>query len=252
MARRSLLMALPATLAGALIVTVIPRCQSAPSDSTTQPASRPASTTAQADANDWPQTLDQAVTKLLADLGDEDKALLRALPQEDMICFHHGWGTGIRNSFGLWRGNVDLLKSCTENQQRITGRAPSQPPDAHVVLHPDNASMVIIEAVWLALRESPASTAPAGKILRICQYGGEVNGRCERYRIKDEDFLTVRSAMVKLKSFPDLSARSVQVIADPKARSVLTIDLLRQVIAAGCRNVQLVRTETEPTTRGRP
>jgi hypothetical protein len=82
---------------------------------------------------DWPQTVDAAATRILATMKDADKQRVRATKKEDLIRFHHGWGTGIRNDFGLWAGNKDLMADC------------------HAA-HPDDASMVIIEAVWRRLQ----------------------------------------------------------------------------------------------------
>jgi len=61
---------------------------------------------------------------------DKDKEIIKNAPKEDLIRFHHAWGTGMRNEFGLWGGNKELLASCGSTD-----------------MHPDDASMVIIEAV---------------------------------------------------------------------------------------------------------
>jgi hypothetical protein len=82
----------------------------------------------------WPKTVDEAVTRIVSQLSEEDKKIVRDTPKEDLIQFHHGWGTGIRNSFGLWRGNRALMEDCKAK-------------------HPDSASMVIIRAVWDRLQE---------------------------------------------------------------------------------------------------
>jgi hypothetical protein len=81
----------------------------------------------------WPATLDEAVNQIVSQLSDEDKARVRKTQRDDLIMFHLGWGTGIRNAFGLWRGNKALLESCGGG-------------------HPDDASMRIIEAVWERLQ----------------------------------------------------------------------------------------------------
>ncbi|OLP20086.1 hypothetical protein BST81_02280 [Leptolyngbya sp. 'hensonii'] len=86
-------------------------------------------------AEPWPQTLEEAVESIMAELSQEDKITVRNTPREDLIRFHHGWGTGIRNSFGLWQGNQALLQACNST-------------------FPDDASMVIIEAVWEQLQSS--------------------------------------------------------------------------------------------------
>lgn len=83
----------------------------------------------------WPTSVQETVADILKSLSDEDKATLRKTRKDDLIMFHHGWGTGIRNHYGLWRGNDKLIESAC-------GKG----------CHPDDASMVIIEAVWLALQ----------------------------------------------------------------------------------------------------
>jgi len=83
----------------------------------------------QAAPGDWPSTVDEAAAELVAGLDAESMATLLATERADLIQFHHGWGTGIRNEFGLWGGNDALMKSCGKP-------------------HPDDCSMVIIEATW--------------------------------------------------------------------------------------------------------
>lgn len=84
----------------------------------------------------WPRTVEATVADLLSSLSDADKATVRETKKEDLIRFHHGWGTGIRNHYGLWRGNEELIESAC-------GRR----------CHPDEASMAIIEAAWTALQD---------------------------------------------------------------------------------------------------
>lgn len=81
----------------------------------------------------WPRTVEQAVDMILERLPREDRERVKGTPREDLIMFHHGWGTGIRNEFGLWRGNDALLADCGGG-------------------HPDDCSMVIIEAAWERLQ----------------------------------------------------------------------------------------------------
>jgi len=85
---------------------------------------------------EWPTTCDAAALDVTQWLSPETREKLRTTPQEDLILFHHGLGTGIRNRQGLWRGNASLIKSCLV--------APG---------HPDDASMVIIEKAWLLLQD---------------------------------------------------------------------------------------------------
>jgi Domain of unknown function (DUF6794) len=81
----------------------------------------------------WPLTVNDAVTRILAGMSTENKEKIRATKKDDLILYHHGWGTGIRNEFGLWNGNYSLMSDCHAD-------------------YPDGASMVIIEAVWQRLQ----------------------------------------------------------------------------------------------------
>jgi len=49
------------------------------------------------------------------------------------IKVHFSWGLNIRNEFGLWEGNDELIESCGK-------------------FEPDGASSAIIDAVWGALQ----------------------------------------------------------------------------------------------------
>ena len=82
----------------------------------------------------WPATIDEAVGVVIAALSDEDKATISATAESELIGLHMGLGAWIRNNLGLWQDNRPLLE-CTDA------------PNA------DDASMVIVEAVWRRLRE---------------------------------------------------------------------------------------------------
>jgi hypothetical protein len=97
-------------------------------------SSPPATTPKVAQRSDWPRTVDEAATLLLAGMSDADKERFKAERKDELIKFHHGWGTGIRNRFGLWGGNDALMADCHAQ-------------------HPDAASMVIFEAVWQRLQK---------------------------------------------------------------------------------------------------
>jgi len=86
--------------------------------------------------DEWPVTVDAVVTDILSSMNDENKDILQNTPRDDLILFHHGWGTGIRNYYGLWRGNEDLIRDACGGE----------------ICHPDDASMVIIERTWKALQ----------------------------------------------------------------------------------------------------
>jgi hypothetical protein len=85
----------------------------------------------------WPQTLDAAVDMIISRLPDTERLKIKNTAKKDLIQYHFGWGMGIRNYYGLWRGNQKLLLSAC-------GGKPC---------HPDDASMSIIEAVWEKLQK---------------------------------------------------------------------------------------------------
>ena len=80
-----------------------------------------------------PKTIEEAVKVILSTMTDTEKELIRSSTEEKLTDFHLGLGTEIRNKLGLWDYNYELLISCGE-------------------LEPDEASMVIIKAVWEALQ----------------------------------------------------------------------------------------------------
>jgi hypothetical protein len=83
----------------------------------------------------WPVTVKATVSDILSEMPPENKETVRKTKKDDLILFHSGWGMGIRNHYGLWRGNNKLIEDACGKD-----------------CHPDNASMVIIEAVWAALQ----------------------------------------------------------------------------------------------------
>jgi hypothetical protein len=82
----------------------------------------------------WPKTVKEAVGQILSSMSDKEKTDLRNTKSEDLDLFHHGWGTDIRNGLGLWEGNEELMRDTKE-------------------FYPDDASIVIIEAVWKELHK---------------------------------------------------------------------------------------------------
>jgi hypothetical protein len=53
-----------------------------------------------------------------------------------------------RNEFGLWQENRALLLDC--QKAKFEGRA--DVPEGLIFIHPDDASMLIIRALWGRLR----------------------------------------------------------------------------------------------------
>lgn len=85
---------------------------------------------------DWPTSCDDAIAKLSSETPRSEQIKLAAMERDDLILVHHGFGTRIRNEFGLWDGNFALIESCSGS------------PDTH----PDDVSMTIVELLWARLQ----------------------------------------------------------------------------------------------------
>jgi hypothetical protein len=90
----------------------------------------------------FPTTLSETVAILTAELPERERTVLAGTMDEDLVRFHHGLGTYIRNRFGLWGPNPALRAACK-------------------VSHPDHASAVILRA----LRDHLRNTRPGGREL---------------------------------------------------------------------------------------
>lgn len=83
----------------------------------------------------WPRTLQEAVRISILTMTGKDKEMLKNTPEEDLVFFHCNWAVNMRNEFGLWHRNDELLESCGESEA-------------------DGASMTIIRAVWKGLQDT--------------------------------------------------------------------------------------------------
>ena len=73
-----------------------------------------------------------------------DKKLIAAMPQNKLVTLHHGLGTFIRNSYGLWTVNPITENWRTNPASHIkTPSGVDISPD-----HPDNMAMRIIQELW--------------------------------------------------------------------------------------------------------
>jgi len=91
------------------------------------------------------QTVREALDRIAVNPNQDDKTNIDEVASNDLFILHYDLGKFIRQEGGLWRDNVPLLIDC----QRIKeGSAPDQP-----TINPDDASMVIIEALWRRLRD---------------------------------------------------------------------------------------------------
>jgi hypothetical protein len=88
-----------------------------------------------------PQTVEEAIDMLHANMSLNDEILLASINEDDLIDAHFALGHQIRHETGLWTDNNALLESC---------RTLSGNPNLHV----DDASMVIVKALWERVKKS--------------------------------------------------------------------------------------------------
>lgn len=92
-------------------------------------------TQSQAPTPPLPRTVDEAVTVLKTHwLSEKDRAWILGNAEEDVVLrLYRPFGTGVRNAFGLWGRNPELLASCgTED--------------------PEACSVVILKRLWRSIR----------------------------------------------------------------------------------------------------
>lgn len=82
-----------------------------------------------------PRNRKEALEVLDIILDDENKNVLREMKEEDLIMLHHGFGTGLRNGFGLWNPESQIAKDYGGG-------------------HPDDISMKLIEDYWGKLQKT--------------------------------------------------------------------------------------------------
>jgi hypothetical protein len=75
-----------------------------------------------------PKTVDQAVERLISELSFKDKSTIANMVEVELSGLHNTTGEYIRNEFGLWSGNKDLMTSCCfyPNDQKRSPAAPIQ------------------------------------------------------------------------------------------------------------------------------
>ena len=117
----------------------------------------------------WPKTVKEAVRRLVEEMPADERDFVRGMPsEEDLSELHFGLGLGIRNGFGLWGRNRDLLADCAARAERDEVGA-------------DAASFVIL----CALRERLIETASEAGMARARErWRGHLE---ERERRRDEE-----------------------------------------------------------------
>ena len=87
----------------------------------------------------WPTSREEAVSRVLKELSPVQAAQLATDSDTDGSMHQFGLGLFIRNEFGMWGGNVPLMRSTCERQGCPFG--------------PDDASSIILNDVRRTLRE---------------------------------------------------------------------------------------------------
>lgn len=112
-----------------------------------------------------PKTINEAAEVIISKMKSKDKKTIKESSPFDLIMYHHGWGTGIRNELGLWHDNKELMKDCGNT-------------------HPDDCSMKIIYRIWQILQENPLENA----------FITDYYTRIERAKYEVEEFIKGLSA----------------------------------------------------------
>ena len=91
----------------------------------------------------WQEDLDKMQRKITqgGNKGDKDRTRIASMDEGDLIDLHFSLGAYVRNEFGLWFGNKQLLEDC----RRVS---------MDHYLHPDQASSIIIKELWKRLRKT--------------------------------------------------------------------------------------------------
>jgi len=92
----------------------------------------------------WPNTLDEAVDRLITELSLKDKTKIAQM-EEDTLHLLISLAEYIKERFGLWAGNESLMESC---------RFLSKKYGIHYELREDDASALIIKELWNTLRKT--------------------------------------------------------------------------------------------------
>jgi hypothetical protein len=88
-----------------------------------------------------PKTVDEAVKRLISDMSLKDSTIVANMAEIELSLLHANLGEYIRNEFGLWSGNQDLMTSCCFFAKKEK-------------VQEDEASSIIIGELWKRLRKT--------------------------------------------------------------------------------------------------
>ena len=99
-------------------------------------------------AESWPRTVEEATGRLVEALSPAWKTRLCGTDPTGVWSIHFTLGVWVRNNFGLWRGNKELLTDCA---RRFHGLADDESVGPEHRVNGDKASAVILRATSEAL-----------------------------------------------------------------------------------------------------
>ncbi len=88
-----------------------------------------------------PKTVDEAVKRLISDMSLKDRTIVGNMAEVELSLLHANLGEYIRNEFGLWSGNQDLMASCCFFAKKEK-------------VQEDEVSSIIINELWKRLRKT--------------------------------------------------------------------------------------------------
>ena len=88
-----------------------------------------------------PRTVYEAVDDLISKLPLKDKTTIANMAEQEIASLHFTLGKYIRNSYGIWAGNEELLSSCRFLLKKDK-------------IHEDDVSSFIIKKLWKKLRKT--------------------------------------------------------------------------------------------------
>ena len=88
-----------------------------------------------------PKTVDDAIKRLIANMPLKFKVDLSKMDEGELVNLHFTFGVFIRNQFGLWNDNADLLNDCRKLSDID-------------FMNADDAAAFIMEELWKRLRKT--------------------------------------------------------------------------------------------------
>jgi len=98
------------------------------------------------DISIWPTTINDAVELMIDTMSEIDKMEVLNSKEEELYRFHYSLGMLICGWFGLYNGNKTLLEACALTRKSEIERL-------LFLNDPEEASGVIMEAIWKKLQE---------------------------------------------------------------------------------------------------